>query len=184
MPRSDDPYIPPSAMDPARDCQIHVEGNLLVIREGAVLPQRCVLSNAETDSKSGRSDVTARQFRLWHGILVALCPLLFWAVWYLSKPRVRIDYRYKKLSARGNWLVLSLVSTIAGAVLLWKGHHNPWIGSIACSLLAASSWITPLGLPLRLVKEMNGWYYLEGCCPEYLASLTAEQSNKAEPAHA
>jgi hypothetical protein len=152
---------------------IRVDGKLLVVRSGAVLPQFCVKTNQHvsaseykqrrikwTKETSGRglikiiSYFTSRQF----------CELTFGlkSGW---QTRARIILALKIVVMLLGWIgmfVMAAVFPDPAAIL----------GCLAVGTIAAI--LLPFGnSPVAIVRENNGEFWLKGCNPKFLSRFKA-----------
>lgn len=181
----ENPYIPSTAAlespsVPRAHHAIHRDGDLLVIRDGAVLPARCL----KTNRPIGASDYTATKKVYWTPgwvwALLLLSPLIALIVAAILQKKATLTYslsrelrsRYMKRTAIS--LGLFFVGLGLLFVTFYVGKESLFGVGIGGGILLM---ITGLVLAVTLskvisVKRFNdGWFYLKGCSPEFLDSL-------------
>lgn len=160
---------------------IRRHGNRLLVWDGAVLPPRCIRTNAPI----GQNDrtITKRMAYtpgwVWIFILAGLLIALLLAV--ILQKRFTIAYCLSEAEAirRRNrlivgWLLLpsSLVMAVLGGIASGEGSTWGSAGLVAGILLLLTSMVLLVSAnPLTVVGHKNGWFILKGCSREFLDSI-------------
>lgn len=155
------------------------DGNLLVIRDGAELPKRCVHTNQEVEEKGWRK----RRLLAWTPpwifvfILFGLLPFLLLAVLLQKKAKItyslskdaRSRLAKKRLIALGVMLAGIGVAVVGGSFLNGDAAVLPIFAGIVIALggLIGSLMFNPVAVK----KYKDGWFSLKGCSPDFLDSL-------------
>ena len=174
------PYAPPRAALEDRageDCWR--EGNVLVMRTGSALPERCVKCNA-----GAVRPIKLRTFH-WHPpgwyalILVNLFLYAFVSLFVRKKARVGIGTCSRHQTQR---LIFSLIGwggLLLGIALFFAGPGGIALGVLLILASAIAGIVgARLVYPSRITKEE---IHLKGCGEAFLASLDAKQAPLAPP---
>ena len=155
------------------------DGEFLVIRDGAVLPARCIHTNLEI----GPDDWTKRERLTWTPpwvfllilinlivlVVVALCVnKKAWLTYSLSR-----EARGKLIRRRSIAFVVFLAG-VAAAIGCGIGIEGDMAVGLAilCSLVALIALIVlALTNAISVKKHQEGWFSLKGCSREFLDSL-------------
>lgn len=159
------PYAPPtevrdSSPSVAVDSDlVSVDGEYLVVRPGAVLPSRCVLTNQELDERQRRRDVLrwARPGRFV--VLRQQCGMSY----CLSPEFVR---------SHQQWMLrqLLIVACICVPLTLWLQTYV----LVLMALIAFCDLRDWRPKPLKIKTSRNGRYWIEGCGDEFLQACQQE----------
>jgi len=181
---SDNPYQPPQVMDPiqkphAGDAEgIWRQGNLLVMRKGAVLPDRCVKSNVATQRKLKRS-LSWHHPAIFLSIIISLCVYVILAVILSKKAVIHIGLSDEWFGKRSRAIIVGWCSVLLAAVMVIAGialvDRNDYfailivIGVVVFLIgaifgLTASRMVSPTRID-------DTYVWLKGVNPEYLATL-------------
>jgi hypothetical protein len=154
----DNPYASPrySSENPERRPDIYVDGQFIVVRDNAVLPSRCVITNEAVSAgdRRTRGFEWAPSFRL-----------------VLARHRCRLSYCVNRKHRLGKYrirFVVGLASILAGWLFL--GIHVLWIVPVILMVLASLSVDR---LRVTAVKDDQFWLtgfgdaFLKSCENEY-----------------
>lgn len=155
------PYAPPVEASELQLPQFDyfVDGKYLVVRNGTRLPDRCVFTNrpAGPQDRKPRTFQWAPSFRL-----------------VLSHRRFKISYCVKRKQNRelilAIWILLAVAICVAAFALF-----NAAIFWILFILSWPLSWFSP-NRGIKVVKCVDGHYWLQGMGTEFLQSIQAEQA--------
>jgi hypothetical protein len=163
---------------PSSIVQPGVDGQYLVVATRTALPQRCIVTN-EPVSESEYQIWDLPSIPRWLVTLMYVSPLLVMAAPYmrwrckikagLSK-RIRRRVMAKKAMLLGLMALpfLSLVSAIA--------TKTEWLLPVAAAGLVLDFFWLPIFMlrttPLKVHKMKGEHFWLEGCSPAFLASLS------------
>ncbi len=156
------PYSPPETQDslPWQNTDICVDGEYLVLRDGAVLPQRCVLTNQPV------KPVDRRQCRF------AWAPSFRFAV---RRHRCLVSYcvnsRYRQ-SQQLPWIL----GVVAWFVLVIFSGLAFFVGAAGWPL-----WPLSRHEPLRIKHAKDGHFWFTGCSSAFLSSCETEFGKSEEP---
>lgn len=180
QPPAVNPYQAPAAIDlpqaPSTTAMYFRDGNLLVVRDGAELPHRCVLTNEPL----GPGDWRKRKLFTWAPpwiyvlILVNLIVLLIVLACVQKKARVTFSMSpaiARRYATRGWLAALGILGGIGGivagaamdqgssqGVAIFGGILLLLTGLVFCTLLR----------PLKVKGFRDGWFQIKGCHPDYL----------------
>lgn len=181
----ENPYSPPVAPPDPTYPKVHqstgyfADGHLLVIRDGAILPSRCI----KTNQPIGPADWTKTKKLTWTPqwvwllILVSPVVLIIVAIIVQKKANLTISLsrpirsKQVKQSAFG-WCgaALGLVILLFSAV-----QDQDWItwGIVGGILLIVTGliFVALASSMLRVAKFKDGWFSIKGCSPGFLKSL-------------
>jgi hypothetical protein len=173
------PYKPPVALDtmygkPDAGTS-RVEGKQLVVRSGAVLPQRCV----KTNQKITEEDLRRKTFE-WCSPWVALSFLVSGCImivlYFVFRRQCSITFgMHSSVRKRyRNWLLFKVLATVALFASLPFVAATDSGGLIATVLiLFIFAFITCFigNSPLSIAKHREGEFWIKGCCPEFLSQI-------------
>lgn len=161
---TDNPYAPPTVieeLEPERP-EISVDGQYLVVRNGAVLPSRCVVTNKPTESAADR---------FWR--------IFEWAPSFrpvLRRGKCRVSYcvhRDRRYSHYRNRFIMSL----ALLLLAWLVFGNfVWWFAI---LIPINMFGTSVD-PLRVKTVKDGYFWIEGCGEQFLTECMHQFGGQQE----
>lgn len=182
------PYAAPTAEAPAPvavmagNDLVRRDGKLLVVWDGAVLPARCVRTNAPI----GPEDWTKTKKMVftppWVWALVLVSPLIALIVAAIIQKRFTLTYHLCKAErARfrnrmvGGWLGFFLgLAGIGGACVGFSSTNASWPGYLLATTIVVMFGglvFVALANVLKPVKFRDGWFVLKGCSPEFLDSI-------------
>lgn len=157
------------------------DGDILVLRNGAVLPPRCVKSNEPVDS-------TWRRKLSWHPqwvfALILVHVLVYIVVAVILTKRATFDFpisppwraRRRNALLVGWGIALMSIATFVGGVMLFESNDLEVVGGI----LVFTSFALPfVGLAYGIYRGRLLWpqkiddhfSWIKGASPNYLASL-------------
>jgi hypothetical protein len=183
------PYHPPSEINPpplnaaGSESACFRDGKFLVIREGSVLPNRCIVSNQVVDSKGWRKPFRVVWNPRWILWLLILGPIIYAITIACTQQRASFTVsmgkgiRRKLASARLISLLMlaGMVGCIYACVQFSKvSTPNAIIaGSAAFVLLIIMAVVARRAIPLRAVKHAFGFFAVKGCSEAFLSTLPA-----------
>ena len=158
---------------------MRVEGNLLVVRDGTVLPPRCIKTNAPVAEAPVKKTLYWATPALFLLILINILVLLI--VYLIVRKKCQVQYYISPEVKKSQWIKLSAA---AGTL----------IAGVACIVVAIilndGLWVLPAGVliltglvlgitgssTLRPVRHRDGEFWLKGCGPAFLASVAEESA--------
>ena len=155
------------------------DGELLVVRDGAELPPRCVHTNQEVDAKGWRKLRPLAWTPPWVFVFIFFGLLPFLLLSIVLQKKAKITYSLskdargrlakKRLVALGVMLAGIGVAFIGGSLLNGDAAVMPIFAGIVIALggLIGSLMFNPV----TVKKYKDGWFSLKGCSPEFLDSL-------------
>lgn len=155
------------------------DGNLLVARDGADLPDICLKTNESPRGTRWRKQVTLNWIAPWAYALILLSPLIFLIVMIIVQKRGKITYTLGG-DARGKvvrWRLIGLALLLVSAALfiLAVNHTNTdiIIAYVFGGIVALLASLVPFTIanPIKVAGYDNGWFKLKGCSPSFLDSL-------------
>lgn len=123
---SENPYQPPNVSDPNLKPHeidkdgIWRQGNLLVMRKTAVLPDRCVKSNVPTDRKLKRN-LNWHHPAIFLSILISLCVYIILALILSKKATIHIGLSDEWFAKRSRAIMIGWGSVVASIVMIGAG---------------------------------------------------------------
>lgn len=177
----ENPYQSPTTVSRAfpTDGGFRVEGKLLVVVTGAVLPPICVKTNRPVSQQ----DLVTRQYSWcssWWAFLILVSGLLLVLVYFLVRkkctltfgldPAVKRKYRLRNLAK-----VVAVIALFFALPFVAGTNSMPaivvvlllFLGSIVALLIGNSA--------LSVTKYRNGEFWLHGCSFEFLDGLQSQQ---------
>lgn len=194
-----DPQAATAAMEKPRSPDrgdYHRDGKLLVIRDGAVLPQRCILTNQALGPGDWTKRMAIYKTPFWVWLPVVVCTLLLsksgrsaeWVganVLFLvlltsiaaifANKKVTLTYslnrqaRARLLQRRSIALLAAAAGGIAMMISFFRNEPVEIFGG-ALVLLGCLA-VLAISNALTLRKHAKGWFSLKGCSKEFLDSL-------------
>lgn len=155
------------------------DGKLLVIRDGAELPKRCVHTNQEVDEKGWRKRKPLAWTPPWVFVFIFFGLLPFLLLSVLLQKRAKVTYSLskdargrlakKRLIALGVMLAGIGVAVGGGSLLDGDAAVLPIFGGVVIALggLIGSLMFNPVAVR----KYKDGWFSLKGCSPGFLDSI-------------
>ncbi|MBK1881419.1 hypothetical protein JIN85_03265 [Luteolibacter pohnpeiensis] len=156
------------------------ERKYLWVRDGAVLPDVCLITNAPGHHQEWR-----RRNRLIWNPLVALLILFSLGVigilfFFLLQKKASVSYtlqrRFRRRWVYRNWIGGILL--ISSAVALGTGFNFADEWTYSYEVMSGLSLLLLMALillvtanPIKVVGYRNGWFKLKGCSPDFLDSL-------------
>ena len=161
---NENPYTPPVAVEETavERPEISIDGSFLVVRSGAVLPSRCVVTNKKTN---GNAD------RFWR--------VFEWAPTFrpvLRRGKCRVSYCVhsdRRWAHYRNRFVLSLLLLVACWIPFGNGV---WWFAILIPVVMFGTAVDPL----RVRTMKDGYFWIEGCGLEFLRECENEISGQLE----
>lgn len=155
------------------------EGDFLVIRDGAELPNRCIHTNEEVPPSGWRKKKQVAWTPQWVFITILLSPLVLILLGVLLQKKAKITYSMSP-AARGRlirkrliWLGISAlgvaIAVIGGNFLSSDASLIAVFGGILLGFIGIVGSLVQNALAVR--GHRDGRFTLKGCCREYLDSL-------------
>jgi len=159
------------------------DGDFLVIRDGAVLPARCVHTNQDI----GPEDWTKRVRMTWTPpwvflfilvhILILIIVALFvnkkaWLTYSLSR-----EARGRLIKRRSIAFIVSLagIASAVGSGVYLNGNLAIGLTILCCLIALVALFVLALTNAIRVKKHDDGWFTIKGCSREFLDSLQVER---------
>jgi hypothetical protein len=187
------PYHPPSEINPpplnaaGSESTCFRDGKFLVIREGSVLPNRCIVSNQVVDSKGWRKPfriLWSPRWILWTmigGPIIYACTIA--CTQKRAKFTVSMGKGVRRKMAFSRLISLSMLAGVVGCIYAcakFARIHTPEAvtatvitGSAAFVLLLIMGVIAKRAIPLKAVKHAYGFFAVKGCSEAFLSTLPA-----------
>lgn len=151
----------------------------LLIRDGAVLPARCIKTNQPVGPKDWTKRVQLNWTPPWvyFFLLAGLLPMLLLAV--VTSKKAKLTYtlcreertrvvKRKTIAALG--FFGAVAALIAGLANL-EGNAMGIAALVAVILMIGSLAVIALTNSVTVKKHKDGWFTIKGCSPEFLNSL-------------
>ena len=155
------------------------DGRFLVVRDGAVLPETCVVTNEPAESGSWRKRVKIAWTPPWVYLLILVNIIVLLIVSMIVQKKARITYSLGRRSRRKivlrRWvasllLMLSVALFFFGAMADTDEMVGIGITAGFASLIASLVFFV-IANPLKVVKFKNDWFRIKGCSPDFLDTL-------------
>lgn len=159
--------------------QAYVDGDCLVVRSGAVLPNRCVRTNQPTSFMEERRQ-TLYWAPSWIAILILLNLLILAIVYFVVRKACDITYSESQelRSARRTRVLITSLVCVALFVGMIAGIGYESAGVMIVTIFGLLVGLITLLVvargPIRPVKHKNGEFWLRGFSREYLDQLVLE----------
>lgn len=182
------PYAPPADLQtlPAVDDGVRFfrDGRFLVVRDGAVLPEVCVITNEPTDSRNWRRRVKIAWTPPWVYALIIVNLIVLVIVSLIVQKKAQITYslgsraRSRIVMRRSiGWILLLVCIGLFGAGVMAQTDEAMGITLTAAIVsLIASLILFVIANPVKVVKFKDGWFRIKGCSPEFLDTLPQHPS--------
>jgi len=161
--------------------QIRVDGKLLVVKSGAVLPQYCVLTNSALQPPDMRQETLAWSPPFTDTVLDRFA--LFALLGRLTKKHCLLTYGLSAsvIGRRKKWraikIGLAFVSAVMIVVFLALGSDLIFAALIAfCS--AVVLLLIDSGTTLAIVDHRNQEFWVGGCCKDFLERLKVAEASR------
>jgi hypothetical protein len=173
--RSANPYAPPSAgsygTPLAAIGELFRDGNLLVVRDGAPFPDRCVRCNEPAEG------YRLKRTYYWHPpgwYLLILASVLIYAIAAMvvrKKATFAVSLCQRHRSRRVHFVALGIGIPVL-ALAAWIATGNDAMGPILVIAILVGLVLAIVGTQLMTPKRIeDGYAYLKGAHPEFLARL-------------
>lgn len=169
---SSEPDLPKGGAWSATENNVRVDGKLLVVRSGVILPRYCV----KTNEPITELDMT-RKTLTWCSPLVAFLFLLALIVYFVVRKKCVITYgispeikqKYRKRLFVKASVAVSLLLVLIFAISfdlfpLFLVVFSPFLISLLVLVFGNS--------PLTVSMHKDGYFWIKGCSKEFLASLS------------
>jgi len=184
------PYAPPTILAGAtrldESLRYFSDGKFLVVRDGAELPELCMLTNQPAGPGAWRKKVQIAWTPPWVFALILVNIIVVLVVMLLTQKKAKITY---SLSAAGRGRIvrrriigLLLLAAAVGAVAfcILQADVPDW-ASVTIGLLGVVSFIASLIVllmanPIKALKHKDGWFRIKGCSGEFLSTLPQHDS--------
>jgi hypothetical protein len=158
-----------------------VDGNLLVARDGAILPSRCIKTNLPIGPVDWTSTKKLTWTPPWVWLLILVSPvvLAIVAVIVQKKAKVTISMARPIRSKQVKQSAFGWCGAALGVAILWFSclQDQDWIAwGIGGGILLILVGLVFVSIPssmLRVTKFKDGWFSIKGCSPEFLNALAA-----------
>jgi hypothetical protein len=183
------PYSPPSELSPP---PLHAtgseggcfrDGKFLVIREGSILPNRCIITNQLVDSNGWRKPFRVLWNPRWILWLLIGGPIIYAITIACTQKRasftVSMGKGIRRKMAFARLISLSMLAGVVGCIYACVqfakvSTPNAIIaGSAAFVLLIIMAVVARRAIPLRAVKHAFGFFAVKGCSEAFLSALPA-----------
>lgn len=154
------------------------EGKFLLVRDGAELPDRCIITNQAvgTEGKRKRALITWSPPWVFIGILSGIIPLLILMLIFQKKAKISYSMSRQAWGRIVNRRLIGTFLLLASIGLFFLGANSTgeqtgiyMTGGIVALIASLIVFIT--ATPLKAVKHRNGWFRVKGCSPEFLDTL-------------
>jgi len=178
------PYATPASAEamaiPDPSIMAFREGRLLVVRDGAILPEVCIVTNQPTTAGDWRKRVLLTWTPSWVIITILVNVLVLLILALVLRKKAWVTYSLTRITrARivrkqlAGWLLILVSLLLFGSVFTSKGSTDLVLAAVfgAIVLLLVAVIIISRASPLRAVKHRNGWLLVKGCSTEFLDTL-------------
>ena len=169
-----DPLSPARAASPSAAPTPRAEGNLLIIRDGDVLPRRCVKTNQPVSVV----EVRTKEFTWCSplvGLLILLSGPLLIIVYFLARKRFYLTFGLSD-DVRRRYRNIYIAKVAAAVVLFFAMPFSAVAGNVLPVVIMILFLLAILSLfignsPLAATNYRNGEYSIVGCSKDFLATL-------------
>ena len=177
------PYAAPKStiVAPQNGDGYYAQGSMLICRNGAVLPARCVKTNVPIDATCMRKRVLAWASP-WIYLLLLVNLIILLIVYLIARKRIRITYglapevRQRIIQrASFSWLVF----VVSGVVMFWGVMNDEVPLGIAGMLFLIASLVAVIAFSavIKVVRiKPSGEFVIRGCSSEFLASIWVDEA--------
>lgn len=161
-------------------------GKYLAIRNGAVLPHVCPISNQPTRPSDWRKTVRIYCYPAWVIGIWVLSLGVGMIVTLAVQKDARITYSLSR-KARNKSLplrILGILLLLVGGVLAVSGFLIVYedVAGLLRIVVAAVMMLVALAVlsipTLRATRTENGWFYVTGCHPGFLKGISADDETR------
>ncbi|WP_193213387.1 hypothetical protein [Luteolibacter marinus] len=185
LPPSDpNPYAPPSAAGSLPSLTAGVsafrDGKFLMVSDGALLPECCLVTNRSTGQEDWRKQVKISWYPTWILITIIVHLLLALVLMLIFQKKAKVTYSLSK-ETRGKivkkrllgfgLMVPSVVLMSAGIAYSDRieGAGAAILGGILALIFGLIALV--VANPVKVTGHRNGWFKIKGCSPEFLETL-------------
>ncbi|QDU55381.1 hypothetical protein Pan181_15700 [Aeoliella mucimassa] len=168
---------PPTAIaDKPATNDIQVDGNCLVVKPGAVLPNRCIRTNEPTPPQDRRRQ-TLYWLPVWLVVVAVLTLPLLPIVYFGTRKVCTITYsESRKSRARRHAFVVHAILVGIGLFLgmLISTSHGMWNASVVTTVgFLFTLIVTAFAArgPLKITRHNNNRFWINGFSSEYISAL-------------
>jgi hypothetical protein len=177
------PYAAPADVQTIVDVDNGVkffrDGRFLIVRDGAELPETCVVTNEPAESGSWRKRVKIAWTPPWVYVLILVNVIVLLIVAMIVQKKARITYSVGSRSRRKIVLRRSIgfVLFLLCVALFFFGATADTDEMVGIGILGgfaaliASLIFFVIANPVKVVKFKNGWFRIKGCSPDFLDTL-------------
>ena len=180
-PTRDNPYSTPTTTDIP---QIEVlpyfrRGNLLFIRDGAELPNRCIRTNEEIDGMGWHKRKLLTWIPQWAFLFIVAGFLPFVLLAVVLQKKAKITYSLSKHARKSLFrkrciglglMAFGVLGAFAAAKFI-ESDAGIFI-ILGCILMAFVGLIISISVNALVVRgAKDGWFHVKGCSEEFLAGL-------------
>ena len=155
------------------------DGKFLTVRDGAELPEVCLLTNEPADERAWRRKVRIAWTPPWVFLLLLVNLIVLLVVMLVTQKKAKITYSLSAASRSrivfrrsiGFVLFLGFIGAIAFGIMS-DSEAAAGIAFAAglVSLIAALVFFM-IANPVKVLKFKNGWFRIKGCSEDFLARL-------------
>ena len=176
------PYAPPASDVNERKPSNHsaskllVDCDWLVVRTGAILPERCVICNADTSDSGKRYEKKLSYVSPFIYILLLVNILILLIVYLVIRKPVSISYSicdyHRMKKHKFGWLSLGAAALAVTAFFCGGIYDFAFLFLIGFILVVTALIYLVLAINgLRPRKHDNGEFWIKGCGPAFLDSI-------------
>lgn len=185
------PYTAPAdlaaRMTPDETVSYLRDGDFLVVRDGAEMPEVCLLTNQPAGPGSWRKKVRITWAPPWVFALILINILVVLIVMLIIQKKAKITYSLcsagrEKITRRRNIGFVLLILGIGAMGYGFTSKGDPSWPAMVAGLLGIASFLTSLVMlvianPIKVRKYKDGWFSIKGCSKDFLATLPHTQSS-------
>jgi hypothetical protein len=176
---NENPYAAPSNLaslpEVPADTLFFRDGQFLVVRDGAVLPHVCVVTNQPATATDWRKKTRISCFPIWVFALILVNIIVLAIVALVMQKKATITYSLAR-SARdrivrrrsAGWLLLILFGALSGYGLAYESGAAAIMAAVA---LVAGLVFLVISNPIKAMKYKKGWFRIRGCSRGFLDAL-------------
>lgn len=156
------------------------DGRLLVVRDGAELPDVCLRTHEPVGGGGWRKKTPIIWTPPWIIALILFSPPIGAIVMFAVRKRAKITYSLSG-DARGKiirWRLIGLALLMAAVALFFmaagSNDDSTMLPLIIGGFAALLASLLPLALanPIKVAGYENGWFKIRGCSQDFLGTLS------------
>ena len=155
------------------------QDNLLVIRDGAVLPPRCIHTNRPVGPQDWTKRVKITWTPPWVWVLIVIHLLIAVIVALCINKKAHLTYslsreaRGRLIKRRGIALLIFFVGVagVIASLISLQGNLSGGLAILSGVIALVALIVLVITNAVSVKKHADGWFSIKGCSPEFLNSI-------------